>query len=131
MPRATFRIAKRFKFSAMHSLPGLPSSHKCHREHGHNYVVEVELHARLLDAQGMVWDYGELAKFRDWLDITLDHRNLNDYMQRFDEYRQSTAENLAFRLFQVVRELQPPLRARLSAVRVKETDDTWAEYRPS
>lgn len=120
-----FRIAKRFTFAAAHSLPSLPENHKCHRLHGHNYVVEVELERDGLDEHGMVWDYAELGIFKNWLEVTLDHRNLNDLMMGA-----TTAENLARHLYNIARDLHPSIAALMSAVRVQETENTWAEYRP-
>ena len=125
-----YTITKRFGFSAAHSLPGLPPEHKCHREHGHNYVVELVLSGEELDSQGMVVDYAALGVFRKWIDTTLDHRNLNPFMERYETHRQSTAENLAYRLWEVARYLLMPLAVgwELVAVRVQETDNTSAEW---
>ena len=39
-----YTIAKRFAFSASHTIGGLPPEHPCARLHGHNYEVEVILH---------------------------------------------------------------------------------------
>jgi len=124
-----YQIAKRFAFSAAHSLPSLPEDHKCHRLHGHNYEVELVLSAgNELDVHGMVLDYAALQPFKDWLMATLDHHNLDDFMWRFPDHNSSTAENLAYRLHDVALTVQPELAGRLVAVRVKETADTWAEY---
>jgi 6-pyruvoyltetrahydropterin/6-carboxytetrahydropterin synthase len=129
-----YRIAKRFTFSAAHSLPALPPEHKCHRPHGHNYVVELILEAASLSyVNGMVFDYGALDPFKQWIDVTLDHRDLNPWMEgrctplSHEGERQTTAENMARELFNVAVDLLQ-IDAFLVAVRVKETDNTWAEY---
>ena len=121
-----FRICKRFEFSASHQLTHLAEAHpdhQCARLHGHNYVVELELAAPKLDANGFVVDYGALKVFGQWIDATLDHRHLNDVLA---SSHATTAENLARGIFNVWAERL----AYLVAVRVSETPKTWAEYRP-
>jgi len=115
-----YRIAKRFAFSASHSLSTLEEGHPCSRLHGHNYEIELELSSdKLVD--GMVVDYGDLSDFKLWIDSMLDHRHLNDCLE--DE---PTAENMARALYEVAKVHHPEV----SAVRVSETPKTWAEYRP-
>lgn len=71
-------IATRATFEAAHSLPKMPSGHKCRRLHGHNYVIEVVCRGTLND-KDIVIDYGELDRAVDELIIkSLDHRHLND-----------------------------------------------------
>lgn len=115
-----YRIAKSFTFSAAHHLEGVAPDHRCARPHGHNYTVEVELAADELVAPGWVRDYGDLSIVRDWLDRTFEHRDLNE-ATTFNP----TAENLARALYDVIDRWFP----NLAAVRVSETDRTWAEYR--
>jgi 6-pyruvoyltetrahydropterin/6-carboxytetrahydropterin synthase len=75
-----YTIAKRFAFSASHTIGGLPPDHPCARLHGHNYEVEVILQSASLDAVGFVRDYGGLSALKDFLDTTVDHRHLNDVL---------------------------------------------------
>lgn len=126
---STYTIAKEFGFSASHVLDGLPEGHQCGRLHGHNYVVELELQSEVLDGHGFVLDYGELAPFKRWVDEHLDHRHLNDQVEG-----NPTAELLAATLFDVARTMladRPGMGSRwwVSAVRVRETPKTVAEYR--
>lgn len=114
-------ITKQFSFSASHILENLPEGHKCARLHGHNYVVELVLEGRELDASGFVRDYGELAPFKTFIDEKLDHRHLNDVIDG-----PTSAENLSRFLYEQSRSLWPEV----AAVRVSETPRTWAEYRP-
>jgi 6-pyruvoyltetrahydropterin/6-carboxytetrahydropterin synthase len=125
-----FAITKDFEFSASHRLEGLPPGHQCGRDHGHNYVVRVELFADDVDADGFVVDYGELSPFKAWIDQHLDHRFLNDV--RVLGGIQPTAENLARRLHAVVVDLLERLHATevTAAVAVSETPKTWARYIP-
>ncbi|MGH3694979.1 MAG: 6-pyruvoyl trahydropterin synthase family protein [Pseudonocardiaceae bacterium] len=64
-------ISERFDFSASHELRLLPDSHKCHRNHGHNYSVT---------ASALVRDGAResLSALGDYLAETFDHRLLND-----------------------------------------------------
>lgn len=118
-------ISKRFGFEASHQLQGLPAGHKCARLHGHSYVVEVVLAAERLDGAGFVLDYGNLRPIKVFLDDRLDHRHLNDLL---GDYGNPSAELLARWLYEQCRDtLRIPC---LEAVRVSETANTWAEYRP-
>ncbi len=77
-----FTITKEFAFSASHVLDRLPGWHPCARMHGHNYVVVFELsaHAEELTDAGFVRDYRDLDPVKKWIDVTLDHRHLNEAM---------------------------------------------------
>ena len=116
-----FTIAKEFYFSASHILDTLPAEHPCARLHGHNYVVEIQLRSDELDEHGFVVDYGDLDAFRTIIDTELDHRHLNDVIPG-----PSTAENIAHYLYLRARDIWP----QVTAVRVRETPRTWAEYNP-
>jgi 6-pyruvoyltetrahydropterin/6-carboxytetrahydropterin synthase len=137
-------IRKWWRFCSSHQLGGLPAEadgtpHKCSRLHGHNYEVELELAADVLDLVGMVRDYGELAVFGRWLDEQLDHRHLNEVLEGnrlwwgsatwSPHWRNPTAERLAEFLFRVARDELG--LAQVVAVSVRETGSTWAQYRPA
>ncbi|MEP4030103.1 6-carboxytetrahydropterin synthase QueD [Roseibium polysiphoniae] len=117
-----YRIWKEFHFSASHQLHGLDNDHPCARLHGHNYVVEIELESETLDSTGFVRDYKELGAFKAYVDETLDHRHLNDVLG--DDC--VTAEGMAKHFFDWCRQRW----SEVSAVRVRETPKTCAEFRP-
>jgi len=117
-----YKISKEFPFSAAHSLYGLPDDHPCSRMHGHNYVVTVHLRSKELNGQGFVRDYNELRLVKEYIDSTLDHRNLNDILMPLN----SSAENLAKMLYDVFK----PLLPELYAIEVSETPKTSAIYEP-
>ena len=120
------KISKRFAFSASHHLPELPDGHPCARLHGHNYAVEVVVEADRLTGPGFVTDFGDLAPVKKYLDGTFDHRHLNECMDA-----PPTSENLAMHLAEwFMTHVEPAIPRRLAAVRVSETDATWAEYTP-
>lgn len=115
-------IGKTFTFEASHHLGGLPQGHKCGRDHGHSYQVEVQLAAEELVGPGFVTDFGELARFRGYLEEHFDHRCLNDVVGF-----EPTSELLAVHFAEwLVMNVQPFIPGRLVAVTVCETPRTWA-----
>ncbi len=117
-----FTITKQFAFSASHQLSGLEEDHPCARLHGHNYIVEVELKGATLDQRGFVRDYRELGPLKRLIDDEFDHRHLNEVLG----HDHPTAERLALFFYEWAHDRWPEV----SAVRVSETQKTWAEYRP-
>ena len=118
-----FTITKEFLFDAAHHLPLMPEGHKCKRHHGHSYRVIMELQSEKLDDFGFVLDYGELAPIKEYIDSTLDHRDL---VEVFGAVGNTTsAERLALTLFLKFKKQFPML----SAVTVCETGKTSATYR--
>jgi 6-pyruvoyltetrahydropterin/6-carboxytetrahydropterin synthase len=113
-------IAKRFRFEAAHHLPRLPEGHKCRRPHGHSYQVEVRLYGTP-DDRGFVVDYADISATWGPLLAELDHRCLNDVPGLEDP----TAENLALWIFE--RLAASSIGPWMSAVRVAETESSWAE----
>ncbi len=96
--------------------------------HGHNYVLEVTLEGAPDPETGMVFDLKELKEVmaRQVID-PMDHRHLNFEIPPFDKVIPTT-ENLAIEIW---RRLEPEFRggvARLHAVRLYETEDTFVDY---
>ncbi|MFC5188039.1 6-pyruvoyl trahydropterin synthase family protein [Actinomadura harenae] len=124
LPSGAFTIGKKFTFEGGHRLPGLPPEHKCSRQHGHSYEVEVILTAPALEEPGFVTDFGALSPFKTFLAGNLDHRNLHEILP-FDP----TSERLAqFLAGWIMEHLQPQLPGRLVAVLVRETTSSWARF---
>jgi 6-pyruvoyltetrahydropterin/6-carboxytetrahydropterin synthase len=119
-----FTIGKKFGFEAGHRLPGLPPEHRCSRQHGHSYEVEVILTAHSLEEPGFVTDFGALAPFKKFLDTELDHYNLHEVLPV-----EPTSERLAqFLAGWFSQNLQPTIPGRLVAVLVRETGSSWARF---
>lgn len=116
-----YTISKQFNFSASHIIEGLPEDHPCSRLHGHNYVVELVLEAKTLNATGFVVDYNELIVFKNIIDKTLDHRHLNDVLTGA-----TTAESLAKYLYEHAKQIWKEVHS----VSVSETPKTNATYSP-
>jgi 6-pyruvoyltetrahydropterin/6-carboxytetrahydropterin synthase len=114
------KIMQAFRFEAAHWLPKVPVGHRCHRMHGHSYRVEVILEGQVDETTGFLVDFFDIeAAFAPLLE-GLDHHCLNE----IEGLENPTAENIAIWIW---RNIKPAL-ARLSAVRVFETPDCWAEY---
>lgn len=116
-----YTISKEYHFSASHQLFQLPPDHPCHRLHGHNYVVEVELESESLNQYGFVKDYRDLDALKDYIDERFDHRHLNEVLG--DD--SVTAENIAKHFYDWCKAQWPEV----VAVRVRETPKSCAEYR--
>jgi 6-pyruvoyltetrahydropterin/6-carboxytetrahydropterin synthase len=114
-----YKISKQFAFSASHILEGLPDEHPCARLHGHNYVVTLHLRAKRLNETGFVIDYHDLDFVKEYINLHIDHRHLNDVFG-FNP----SAENIAKHLFDLFKEKFPLLYA----VEVSETPKTSAVY---
>jgi len=114
------KIMQAFRFEAAHWLPRVPVEHRCHRMHGHSYRVEVILEGQVDETTGFVVDFFDIETAFAPLLKRLDHHCLNE----IEGLENPTAENIAAWIW---RNIKPSL-ASLSAVRVFETPDCWAEY---
>ncbi|MEU5898760.1 6-pyruvoyl trahydropterin synthase family protein [Streptomyces venezuelae] len=124
LPSGDFTIGKTFTFEAGHRIPGLPDEHKCSRQHGHSYEVEVVLTTASLEEPGFVTDFGALAPFKEFLNNELDHHNLHEILPF-----EPTSERLAqFLAGWFVQNLQPAIPGRLVSVLVRETRASWARF---
>ena len=83
------RIGKRYEFSAAHHLPRTVESHPCHRMHGHNYIVEVEVRGDVEPQAGWILDFHHIDQNIKPIIERLDHQVLNDFIKN------PTAENIA------------------------------------
>jgi 6-pyruvoyltetrahydropterin/6-carboxytetrahydropterin synthase len=114
------KISQAFKFEAAHFLPGVPATHRCSRLHGHSYRVEVQLEGPVDPHTGFVVDFFDLEKAFTDIVGALDHRCLNEVTG----LENPTAENIAVWIWDRLKVGIKPI----SAVRVYETADCWAEF---
>ncbi|MFI8103503.1 MULTISPECIES: 6-pyruvoyl trahydropterin synthase family protein [unclassified Streptomyces] len=124
LPTGRFTISKTFDFEAGHRLASLPPEHKCSRQHGHTYQVEVVLSSASLQGPGFVTDFGDLAPFKRYLDSELDHRNLHEVLD-FEPTSELLAQYLAGWF---LANMPPGIAGQLAAVRVRETQRSWARF---
>jgi 6-pyruvoyltetrahydropterin/6-carboxytetrahydropterin synthase len=114
------KISQAFRFEAAHRLPHVPATHRCHRLHGHSYRVEIIVDGPVDPVTGFVVDFFDLEAAFAPLHQALDHQCLNDV----EGLANPTAENIATWIWD---RMKASLKG-LSAVRVYETADCWAEY---
>jgi len=138
------RIKILTNFSAAHRLRGYKG--KCEALHGHNWKVEVVIAASKLDSLGMVIDFSELKKITNQVLKELDHQNLND-LDYFSakggslSCRQAGAsgrrdhnpssEEIAKYIFDRLKSPVSKKKAKLSEVRIWETETSCAIYTES
>lgn len=111
-------------FASAHTLRDYPGA--CSRMHGHNWKVEVEVHARKLDKAGMGVDFKDIKTAARGLAEQLDHRYLND-IAPFDRLN-PTAENIAAWFYRGLAETLNSADVQVAAVTLWETDRACARY---
>lgn len=81
-----YTVIKKLEISGAHRLV-LDYGSKCSNLHGHNWIIEICMRSRELNANGMVCDFTHIKKA---ISDKLDHKYLNDVLS-FNP----TAENIA------------------------------------
>jgi 6-pyruvoyltetrahydropterin/6-carboxytetrahydropterin synthase len=122
MARYTLKIVT--EFAAAHALRDYPGD--CHRLHGHNWKVEVEVAADRLDELGMVIDFKAIKAAAREVTDELDHRFLNE-VAPFDRLN-PTAENMAAYLFRRLADALNDDRVAVEAVTLWETERACVRY---
>lgn len=122
-----FEVSVEEVFPAGHSLRNYHG--KCENVHGHNYRVCVTVQGQDVDENGLLVDFAVVKKLVRAVKDRLDHQYLND-LDPFDKINPS-AENIAKYFYdEVAGGLQVPNGAKVSEVKLWETDITYASYRP-
>jgi 6-pyruvoyltetrahydropterin/6-carboxytetrahydropterin synthase len=122
-----FEVSVEEVFPAGHSLRNYRG--KCENVHGHNYRVRVTVQGSALDENGLLVDFAEVKKLVRAVKDRLDHQFLND-LTPFDKINPS-AENIAKYFYdEIGGKLTTSNGARISQIKIWETDITYATYRP-
>ena len=122
-----FEVCVENTFAAGHALRNYHG--KCENVHGHNYRVRVTIEGEQLDATGLLVDFVEIKRLANTVIDKLDHQFIND-VAPFDTINPS-AENIAKYFYdEICSGLKTDTPARISEVRVWETDVSAAAYRP-
>ncbi|WP_412852397.1 6-carboxytetrahydropterin synthase QueD [Ectothiorhodospira shaposhnikovii] len=122
MPKYTLKVLT--DFASAHTLRDYPGN--CSRLHGHNWKVEAEVEATVLDSLGMAVDFKTIKSLAREIAGELDHTYLNDLAPFRD--MNPTAENIAAWFF---REMAARLNApgvRVSAITLWETERACVRY---
>ena len=126
-------VCKEFKFEAAHYLPGHLGA--CANVHGHSYKLQVEVKANPTKCEnvvigggpsdGMVIDFSDLKRVvNDFIISKLDHKYLNEVLT----FR-PTAENMAMWMADLLLTNLQDYDLQLVAVRLWETDSSFAQVR--
>src|SRR5262244_2857946 len=121
-----FEVTIEQTFAAGHALRNYHG--KCENVHGHNYRCQVTVEGQQLDSIGLLVDFVELKRVVHSVLDRLDHQWLNEYPP-FDKLNPS-AENIAKYIYDEVTGGLRDVKARVSAVKLWETDTASATYRP-
>jgi 6-pyruvoyltetrahydropterin/6-carboxytetrahydropterin synthase len=130
-----YSVTKRIEFCYGHRL--MEYDGVCRHPHGHNAIVEIDIHAERLDGRNMVADFTDIKRIvKGWIDRELDHkmilrkddplaealRQLGEPMYLLES--NPTVERIAQLIFDMSREQGLPV----SRVTVWETPTSWATY---
>jgi 6-pyruvoyltetrahydropterin/6-carboxytetrahydropterin synthase len=125
-----FEVTVEQTFAAGHALREYKG--KCENVHGHNYRVQVTVEGGQLNRIGLLVDFVELKRVVREVVDRLDHQFIND-LEPFTVLNPS-AENMAKYFYDEVshRMNQPGFdtSARISQIKIWETDTSIAVYRP-
>ena len=122
-----FEVTIEETFAAGHALRNYRG--KCENVHGHNYRCHVTIEGQHLDDIGLLVDFVALKKIVHAVLDRMDHQWLNEFPP-FDVLNPS-AENMAKYIYdEVSAGLATKEGARVSSVRLWETDTCSATYRP-
>lgn len=141
-------ITRRLEFDAGHRL--LKHEGKCANLHGHRYVAEVTVSSAALDCVGRVVDFSEIkTRVGGWIDRHWDHGVLlqhedpifraagalgysaTELLGKWSSYGEPpTVENMVRWLGEQCSHLLPG-HLRLVRLRLYETPNCWADWRPS
>ncbi len=120
-----YEVSVSMNFSAAHNLRGYQG--KCEALHGHNWKVEVVLRSALLDKVGMVEDFTLIkSKLKEVLAL-FDHKYLNTLP--YFKKKNPTSENIAKVIYGKMKERMRGSSVPLEAVKVWETETSFASYR--
>lgn len=112
------------QFCSAHALRDYPGD--CRRLHGHNWKVETEVEARVLDDSGIAIDFKAIKAATRQLADNLDHRFLND-IEPFDRIN-PTAENLAAWFYHQLSVTLNSAHINVAAVPLWETENACVRY---
>ncbi|MCE9595528.1 MAG: 6-carboxytetrahydropterin synthase [Planctomycetes bacterium] len=136
MSRPTVEITHREEFSSAHRLhdPALSDEENrrlygiCHRDHGHNYALEVTV-VGPIPTSGMVMDLKSLGSIiQERIVAVVDHRHLNHDVP-FLAGTIPTAENLAVAFWhQIEPDLKGYAGCRLHRIRVYESRNNFVDF---
>lgn len=127
--RETFSASHRLHSPKLSDLENQKLFGKCNHPHGHghNYILEVTVKAKIDPKTGLVMNLTELKKIiRSEVIDKLDHKHLNLDIEEF-RLLNPTAENIALLIWKWLEKALPP--GFLFEVKLHETENNVAIYR--
>ena len=115
-----YKIKVESDFSAAHNLRGYKG--KCEELHGHNWKVEAEVKAKILDKDGLALDFKILKERLNSVLEVLDHKYLNEVP--YFKKNNPTSENIAKYIYDKL----AAYNLQLTAVTVWESENCAATY---
>jgi 6-pyruvoyltetrahydropterin/6-carboxytetrahydropterin synthase len=116
------KVHKGFYFEAGHRL--VQHQGKCRNLHGHSYHCSIRVHGDTNRTSGMVVDFYDLGKVRDWVNKHLDHAII---LNPEDERVVRFVKDQGYRMFLMPSFLNEPTVENLSSLLTAVT----AEYVPA
>lgn len=114
-------IYTKFRIDAAHYFPNVPEDHKCHKLHGHSFLITIFVTGNVDQHFGWIIDFDEIKSAFEPIKKQLDHACLND----INGLENPTSENIARWIWEF---LKPSLPL-LSKIKVAETPRSGAIYR--
>ncbi|HGX91811.1 MAG TPA: 6-carboxytetrahydropterin synthase QueD [Candidatus Tenderia sp.] len=121
-PRYTLKVLT--DFAAAHTLRDYPGD--CAKLHGHNWKVEVEVVATVLNEVGIGVDFKTIRKHANEVCDYLDHTYLNE-LSPFDKIN-PTAENIAAYIYRELGQRLNGDTTRVCAITIWETERACVRY---
>ena len=119
-----YEIRVRTTFSGAHHLRDYGG--KCENIHGHNWIVEVFIACQNLNKIGLGMDFIEVKKKLAEVIEKLDHKDLNKLT--FFKKKNPSAENIAYFIYQELKNKINSSVVKLSKVVVKESENSGVGY---
>lgn len=88
-----YTVSKEFTFEAAHRLLENYVG-KCNNNHGHSWLIKVQLESNELDSRGMVIDFQEMKILKDWIDEHLDHATILWEKDSMQDYIKQSGQRL-------------------------------------
>ena len=119
-----FQVCVKTSFAGAHHLRNYGG--KCEDVHGHNWAVEVFIDCKKLNDIGLGMDFAEVKKKLAEVIKRLDHKDLNALT--FFKDKNPSAENIAYFIYQQLKNKISGSGIKLSKVVVKESENSGAGY---
>lgn len=119
-----YEVWVKTNFSGAHHLRNYGG--KCEGVHGHNWVVEIFIDCKKLDNIGLGIDFVEVKNNLSEVIKKLDHKDLNELA--FFKDKNPSAENIAYFIYQELKDRINTSGINLSKVLVKESENSGVSY---